>query len=166
MSSLFGGAPVGQTIMGGSSNSSSSTNQAYPYLQGALSPNVANGGAAGNQISQMLGLNGGPAQNQAFTNWRNSTGYQFGLDQGMQSINGSAATQGLLNSGGNEKALETYGQNYANTQYGNYNNMLQGLLNSGIQSAGVIGGAGQTSKSQGTDSGKGMGGFIGSILGK
>lgn len=165
MSSLFGGAPAGQAIMGGSSNSSSSTNQAYPYLQGALSPTVANGGAAGNQISQMLGLNGGPAQNDAFTNWRNSTGYQFGLDQGMQSINGSAATQGLLNSGGNEKALQTYGQNYANTQYGNYNNMLQGLVNSGIQGAGVLGGAGQVSKSQGTNS-PGMGGFIGSILGK
>lgn len=158
------------SIFGGSSNSSqsSSTNQAYPYLQGALSGTVGTGTAAGSQIANMLGLNGANAQNQGFTNWRNSTGYQFGLNQGMQSINGNAATQGLLNSGSTLKALDTYGQNYANTQYGNYTGQLQNLLNSGLQGAGVLAGAGQTSQSSssGSSNNGGLGKAIGSLIAK
>lgn len=165
MSSLFG---KGSNALAGGSDTSS-TNQAYPYLQGALGGTIGQGTGAGNQIASMLGLNGGSAQNQGFTNWRNSTGYQFGLDQGMQSITGNAAASGLVNSGGNEKALQTYGQNYANTQYGNYMGQLQGLLGSGLQGAGILAGAGPTSKGTTTNdmfsSGGGPAG-IGQLLGK
>jgi len=164
MSSIFGGSQQHQ------SSSSLSENQAYPYLQGALGKNVSNGSGAGNQIADMLGLNGASSQNQGFNNWRNSTGYQFGLDQGVNSITGNAATSGLLNSGSTLKALDTYGQNYANTQYGNYTGMLQNLLNSGNQSAGIIGSAGgkSISNSLGSSSSNtgGLGGFVGSLLGK
>lgn len=114
----------------------------------------------------MLGLGGGDAQNQAFKNWQNSTGYQFGLNQGEQSINGNAAAQGLLGSGATGKALESYGQNYANTQYGNYTNQLQQLLNSGNQSAGILAGAGQHSSSSATQNTGGTGAAIGSLLAK
>jgi len=165
MSSLFGS---GSGALAGGTNASSS-NQAYPYLQQALSGNVSNGAGAGNQLASMLGLNGTPAQNQGFTNWQNSTGYQFGKQQGMNSITGNAATQGLLNSGGTLKALDTYGQNYANTQYGNYTNQLQGLLNSGNQAGSVIGNAGNVSQSTGTNNIFGQGGIpagIGQLLGK
>jgi hypothetical protein len=161
MSSLFGSGS------GAAAGGTSSSNQAYGPLSGALSGNIGNVGAAGGQLASLLGLNGGAAQNQGFTNWRNSTGYQFGLNQGMESINGNAATQGLLNSGGNEKALQTYGQNYANTQYGNYTSQLQNLLNSGNQSAGVLAGAGQ--KSTSTNDMFGQGGVpsgIGQLLSK
>lgn len=164
MSSIFGPAA--------SSSQQSSTNQAYPYLQGALSGNVANGSGASNQMANMLGLNGAQGQNAGFQNWQNSTGYQFGLNQGSQAITGNAATQGLLNSGSTAKALDTYGQNYANTQYQNYLNPLESLMSAGNTSAGVIGGAGQTS--QGTTQGQGynggsgglISGGIGSLLGK
>lgn len=160
MSSLFGGATSNnpsQGIMGGSS----SQNAAYPYIQGAESGNVTNGNAAGSQIANMLGLNNGTAQNQGFTNWQNSTGYQFGKQQGMDSITGNAATSGLLNSGGTLKALDTYGQNYANTQYGNYTSQLQSLLGSGNQSAGIISNAGTQSSSN-----PGVSKFIGQAIGK
>lgn len=160
MSSLFGSKSEG-------SQQSSSSNQAYPYLQHALGGTVSNGANAGDQIANMLGLNGGTAQNQGFTNFRNSTGYQFGLDQGLQSITGNAAASGLVNSGGAMKALESYGQNYANTQYGQYTNMLQQLLGSGIQGAATIGSAGNVS--QGTTAGKGgsnLMGVVGSLLAK
>lgn len=165
MSSLFG---TGAGAAAGGSNSSS-TNQAYPYLQSALGGTVGQGTTAGSQIANMLGLNGGSAQNQGFTNWQNSTGYQFGKQQGMNSITGNAATQGLLNSGGTLKALDTYGQNYANTQYGNYTNQLQQLLGSGIQSAGVLGSSGNTSKSTQTNDMFSSGGIpagIGQLLSK
>jgi hypothetical protein len=159
------------SIFGGSQQQSSSSNQAYPMLSNALGGQVSNGGAASNQISSMLGLNGTQGQNQAFQNWQDSTGYQFGLNQGSQAITGNAAATGLLNSGATAKALNTYGQNYANTQYGNYNNQLQGLVSGGNQAAGTIAQAGQQSNSSGSSSPGifGTGGVskgIGSLLGK
>lgn len=154
------------SIFGGKQSQQSSTNQAYPYLQGALSGTVSQGTGAGTQIGDLLGLNGGGAQDAGFQKFRDSTGYQFGLNQGMQSITGGAATQGLLNSGGTLKALDTYGQNYANTQYQNYLNPLQGLLSSGLQGAGVLASAGPTSQGTSSENTGGVGKFIGSLLTK
>lgn len=147
-------------------------NQAYPYLQGALSGTVSNGTGAGNQIANLLGLNGQQGQDQGFQNWRNSTGYQFGLNQGISSITGNAATQGLLNSGSTLKALDTYGQNYANTQYQNYLSPLQNLLGSGLQAGSVLSSAGNVlhdvENGQGQNGGSGgiLGGIVGGLLGK
>lgn len=163
MGDIFGNGGI---LSGGGSSKSSSTNQAYPYLQKSLSGNVGQGGAAGSQIGNMLGLNGNAAQGQGFDNWKNSTGYQFGLDQGMQSVTGNAATQGLLNSGSTLKALNTYGQNYASTKYGDYMSQLQGLLGAGNQSAGILGSAGGTSQSTQAPSSGGLGGMLGSLLAK
>lgn len=160
MSDIFGGSKQTQQ--------QSSTNQAFPQLSSTLSGTIGTGGAAGSQIANLLGLNGAQGQNQGFQNFRDSTGYQFGLDQGTQSITGNAATQGLLNSGGTLKALDTYGQNYANTQFQNYLNPLQGLLSSGLQGAGVLAGAGNTSQgsSKSVTSSGGVGGALGSLLAK
>lgn len=146
MSSIFGGSQ--QQSSGQSTNQSQSSNQAYPFIQQALGGTVNQGAGAGSQLSDMLGLNGTPAQSQGFTNWQNGTGYQFGLNQGLDSVSGNAAAQGLLGSGATAKALTTYGQNYANTQYGNYTNQLQSLLGSGISAGNTIGGTGQQSSSQ------------------
>lgn len=156
---------MGQTLFGGSSGSQSSSNQAYPYLQGALSPGVASGQSATSQLANMLGLNGPAGQQQGFNNWQNSTGYQFGLDQGSKAITGNAAASGLLDSGSTAKALDTYGQNYANTQYQNYLNPLENLMSSGLTGAGIIGGAGNVSSGQNSSS-PGIGKFIGQMIGK
>lgn len=157
MGSLFGtgagGATGGSNSQYSNQSQSSQINQAYPFLQSILSPTVGTGTQAGSAIANMLGLNGPQGQSTGFQNWQNSTGYQFGLDQGVQSITGNAATQGLLNSGSTLKALQTYGQNYANTQYGNYVNQLQGLLGSGIQAGNTIGSAGNTFNSSSSGSG-------------
>jgi hypothetical protein len=140
-------------------------------LSQALGGNVSNGTSADSGLAAMLGLGGNTqAQNQAFSNWQNSTGYQFGLNQGSQAITQNNASKGLLDSGATAKALDTYGQNYANTQYGNYTNQLQNLANTGNQSASVIGSTGQQSQSNGTSSSsntgakQGAGGFLGSLL--
>src|SRR5438552_2976484 len=100
-------------IFGGSKSHESSTNQAYPMLANKLGGTVDKVGQAGTQIGNLLGLNGTQSQNDGFDNWRRSTGYQFGLKQGTQSIVGNAATHGLLNSGATARAMDTYGQNYA-----------------------------------------------------
>lgn len=160
---------IGQTLFGGSSEESQShqSNQAFPYLQGALSGTIGQGTAAGSAIANMLGLNGGGPQNEGFNNFRNSTGYQFGMDQGMRSITGGAATKGLLNSGSTLKGLNTFGQQYANSQYGSYMDRLSGLLDSGLTGAGVLSSAGNVSNSSSEgSSSKGMGGFIGSLMTK
>lgn len=163
------GHSFSRAVSGGQDQSSQSTssNQAYPFLQSALSGVVGQGAGAGSQIANMLGLGGAGAQGTGFDNWKNSTGYQFGLDQGTQAITGNAATKGLLNSGGTLKALNTFGQDYASTKSGDYMNQLQGLLGSGIQGANTIGGAGQVANSTSKGSSdKGAGGFVGSLLGK
>lgn len=155
---------------GGEQNSSTtnSHNQAFPGLQSTISPIIGQGASAGSAIAGLLGLSGGGAQDAAFQKFRDSTGYKFGLDQGMQSITGNAATQGLLNSGSTLKALDTYGQNYANTQYQNYLNPLQNLLGSGLQGGSVLSSAGNVynANSQGSSTKGGVGTMIGSLLGK
>ena len=164
MSDIFGGSKQS------SNQSSVSNNQAFPQLQGDLTGGIQQGGRAGSLLGNLLGLGGGQAQTDGFNQFRNSTGYQFGKQQGMDSITGNAATQGLLNSGGTLKALEdTFGQNYADTQYGNYTGLLQNQQNAGLQGAGVLAGAGQQSMSNGSSKGSstnGAGGFIGKLLTK
>lgn len=188
MSSIFG-SPSKQSSTNNatsqqqstSSASSMSNNQAYPMLSQALGGQVNNGTGASNAIAGLTGVGGDPAaQDAAFSKFRDSTGYQFGMDQGTHAITGSAAAKGLLGSGSTAKALSSFGQNYADSQYQNYTNMLQGLTNSGNQAAGVISGAGQQSQSQsnsqstgtsnstgnssGTGAKQGIGGFLGALM--
>lgn len=56
----------------------------------------------------------------------NDPGYQFTLGQGEQALQQSAASQGLLNTGGTAKDLINYGQAAGTTQY---QNVLDRLLN-------------------------------------
>lgn len=165
---------ISQTLFGGSQSKqqsqSSSTNQAYPYLQGALSGTIGQGGAAGSQLAALLGLSGGGAQDAGFQKFRDSTGYQFGLNQGTQAIVGNQATKGLLNSGSTAQGIDTFGQNYADSKYGDYTSLLSGLLGAGNQSAGILAGAGNTSQSTASGSSSeskgGAGGFLGTLLAK
>jgi len=162
MSQIFGGSQQS------SNGVSSSSNVSNPYLTSALSGQVTNGTNASNTLASLLGGQGTAAQNQAFQNWQGSTGYQFGLNQGSQAITQNNAASGLLDSGATAKALNTYGQQYANTQYQNYLNPLQNLVNSGNQAGSIIGSTGNVSNGTNSSSGNtysgGLGAFIGSIL--
>lgn len=153
-------------IFGGSTSSANTHNVNNNDITGALNPVMQNGAGASSQIANMLGLNGPAGQQQGFQNWQNSTGYQFGMQQGQDSITGNAATQGLLNSGSTLKALDTYGQNYANTQYQNYLNPLQNLMSTGVQAASPIASAGVVNNQNTSTSDGGPGKFIGALLGK
>jgi len=168
---IFGGS--NQKNSSQTNTQSSSENQAYPMLSQNLGGQTTNATGASNGLAAMLGIGGDPAaQNAAFQNFRNSTGYQFGLDQGTNAITSNAAAKGLLNSGATGKALESYGQNYANQQYQNYLNPLMNLISSGNQAGQVIAGAGQksnmtsnsTSSGSGFNGGNGTQGGIGSAL--
>lgn len=64
------------------------------------------------------------AARAAFDQFRNSTGYQFRLGQGMDAVNSGYAGAGTLKSGAALKAINEYGQNFASNEFGNYMGML------------------------------------------
>ncbi len=99
-------------------------------------PYTERGNKAGDAINDFLGLNGTQGQNEAFDNYKNSTGYQFQLKSGSDAINTNRAASGLLKSGATLKSLEKYGQNVANTYSQNYLSNLQGQQSAGLSAAG------------------------------
>lgn len=73
----------------------------------------------------------------------NFPGYTFGFDQGVQALDRSAASRGLLLSGGQEKDLMQFGDQYAMQQaWGPYISGLTGLASQGESSAAGVGNAG------------------------
>jgi hypothetical protein len=81
--------------------------------------------------SALSPLGGGPngnSQQDAFAMFRNTPGYQFGLDEGAKAVQASAAARGGLNSGATLKALTKFGNDYADQQgYTPYMNRLAAL---------------------------------------
>lgn len=71
-------------------------------------------------------------QQEAFARFRSTPGYQFGLDTGRLQLESSAAARGGLYSGAALKALQQYGNDYADQQgYTPYMNRLASLAGMG-----------------------------------
>lgn len=128
----------------------------YGQNKATLAPFVAQGGAATSYINQLLGL-GGPsgsnplapgAANDAFSAFRNSDGYNFRLNPGAQAVTNNAAVKGWLNSGATLKALQTYGQNTASSEFGTYLGELQDQQKVGLSAASAQAGVANTYSSQ------------------
>lgn len=97
---------------------------------------------AGNAVNALLGLGGDPtAQMQAFDRFRDSSGYQFRLGEGLKAITGNNAAAGLLNSGSALKGITNYGQNMASGEFANYLMQLLGQQQQGLGAAGTVGNA-------------------------
>jgi hypothetical protein len=134
--SLFGGNKAAKQSMAG-----------FNYLTGksGVQGSVDAGNAATSSVSQLLGNQPlTPGASSGFTNYLNSTGYNFQKDQGMSAITGSAAAKGTLNSGSTDKALEQYGQGIAGSYFNNYLNQQGAVAGRGLQASGQIGQAGTT----------------------
>lgn len=139
---------ITRQLFGGSKTKSD--NKAYGTLLGALQGNLGQGNSAMSTLGSFLGI-GDPAAGKAgFQNYLDSTGYNSLLESGSKAITGNAASKGLLRSGATAKALTGFGQDLAQQKTDSYLQQLTGLGNYGIQSAQVIGQAGQRSK--GTES--------------
>jgi hypothetical protein len=154
-----------QSSLNESQGNSNSSNLAYPALNTSLSPVVSHASTGSNAIADLLGLNGGNGQNQAFDNFRNSSGYNFLRDQGIQGIEGNAAAKGLLGSGSYGKSIATYSNNLADNFLNSYLGHLNSLSNTGLGAAGVIANAGQVSNSQSTSKGTSSGSSTGFTFG-
>lgn len=78
--------------------------------------------------------------NNAFNNYRNSTGYQFRFNEGMRALDAGAP---VLNSGARLKAALNYGQNIASGEFGNYLGYLANQQGVGLSGASAQAGVGQ-----------------------
>lgn len=117
--------------------------QVYDQNAATLAPYVQSGNAAGTQINSMLGLGGSQAQNDAFENYRNSTGYQFRLGEGMNALNSGYAGAGVIRSGAAMRGAVEYGQNFASNEAANYMNLLSNQQGVGLSAASAQAGVGQ-----------------------
>jgi hypothetical protein len=77
-----------------------------------------------------------PFQSPSAADLQNEPGYQARYQMGLQGLERGAAAQGSLLSGGTQKALARYGQDYATNEYGNaYNRAYQNYMgNFNVQS--------------------------------
>lgn len=61
----------------------------------------------------------------AFDTFRNSTGYQFRLGEGLDAVNSAYAGIGGFQSGAAMRGIQDYAQNFASNEFGNYLGALQ-----------------------------------------
>lgn len=79
----------------------------------------------------------------AFDTFRNSTGYQFRLGEGLDAVGSAYAGIGGLQSGAAMRGINEYGQNFASNEFGNYVNALSGQQAVGAGAASSAAGVGQ-----------------------
>lgn len=82
-------------------------------------------------------------QKAAFDQFRNSTGYQFRLNEGNKGLNSAYAGAGTLRSGAAAKAFERYNQDYASNEFGNYMGYLGNQQGVGLSAGSALAGVGQ-----------------------
>lgn len=125
----------------------------YEQTRSDLSPFMGAGTGALGQLANIFGFGpggtGSPNAAAAQSQLTAFPGYQFGLDQGIQGLDRSAASRGLVLSGAQLKDAQAYGQGYAQQQawqpYISELNQVSGLGESaaaGVGNAGITTGAG------------------------
>lgn len=78
----------------------------------------------------------------AFDQFRNFTGYQFRLGEGMDAINSGFAGGGIYQSGARDKELMRFGQGIGSQEFGNFMGYLSQQQGAGLQAAGAQAGVG------------------------
>jgi hypothetical protein len=130
-----------QAIKSGQSAANAAIQQGVSTATNQLSPWTTTGAPANADQADLLGLNGQDAANAAMAKYQQSPGYNFQMQEGLRAVDAGAAANGLLRSGADLKAEQTFGQGLANTDFGNYWNRLQQLSSGGLSAAGGIAGA-------------------------
>jgi hypothetical protein len=99
---------------------------------------VANQGQ--NALADAMGLNGPEGNARAAAAFQNNPGYQFQVQQGLNSVMANQARTGQLASGNTDLALQQMGSNLANQNWGNYIGQLQPFLGAaGNAATGIAG---------------------------
>lgn len=93
---------------------------------------------------------GGNAATSAYDTWKDSTGYQARLNEGLDAVNANWAARGALESGAAQKSLLEYGQTFASNDIYPYMGMLGNVMTQGTGAASAMAGAaGQYGQSMG-----------------
>lgn len=122
----------------------------YSQTRQDLQPWMTSGSAANTQLASLYGIGTGPGgastapNSAAMTSaLENTPGYQFTLGQGTKALDRSAASQGLLLSGGQLQAAQQYGQGLAETNaWQPYVNELNQFSTTGQNAAAGVGSQG------------------------
>jgi hypothetical protein len=140
-----GAAAAGQTAFN-NSNALATTdrNLASPYVDTGASATSALSALAGNGALTWDGsrYNGSQAnwqqdQKNAAAKFQTNPGYTFQVQQGVNALDRSAASRGMVNSGAQQQAITNYGQQMGNTAYQNWINQLEYLAGAGEQGTGM-----------------------------
>lgn len=134
-------------------NQANSTAQdQYNTTRNDQAPYRTAGYSALSRMSDLLGLSGNTAADGygslakplSVSDVQSDPGYQFGLTQGVNTAQNSAAAKGGLYSGATLKALSQYGTDYATTKYDDAFNRLQSQRSTEYNQLAGIAGTGQT----------------------
>lgn len=137
LGSILGG--IGEAL----SPWSNPSDAASPYLNqipGTISPYynpyINNGTSAGNTLNGQYGNllnNPGGMVNQIGSNYHQSPGFQFALQQALQAGNHSAAAGGMAGSPQNQQQSMQTATGLADQDYNNYLQNAMGMYNQGLQ---------------------------------
>jgi hypothetical protein len=106
----------------------------YDKGEALITPEINSGDNAENYINGMLGIGSttdATNASNAFGNYRDTSGYQFLMDQANNGIEANAAAKGAFQSGATAKALSQYDMNLADTTKNNYITQLTDVANRG-----------------------------------
>lgn len=115
----------------------------YDTTRADLAPYRDAGVPALSAYKDYLGLNGAEGGQRFLDMFKlASPEYGWGLNQGIQALDRSAAARGRLNSGAQGMALTQFGQDYGLQQLGNYGSKMIGLAGLGQNAAAMTGNLG------------------------
>lgn len=103
----------------------------FDITQRNMQPNIDAGHDA---LARMQAYNNGD-----YSGFYKTPDYQFTLDEGLRTLDRSAAAKGSLFSGGHSADLMKYGQGMASQQYGTQYSRLSDLATGGNATAGSLG---------------------------
>jgi hypothetical protein len=135
--SFVGGQKQANTVKDARADAINEMRQARDTARTDLSPWRTTGQNALLNVGNLSGANGADAAQQAMGGFQTSPGYQFQLQEGLNSIDAGAAARGMLASGQTQKAEMQYAQGLASQDFGNYYNRLLGISTQGLQAAGT-----------------------------
>ncbi len=115
--------------------------QMYNQTRSDLLPYMNAGTGVLPQINSLLG-NGPGGMQGALSTLQNYPGYQWAFGQGEQAVDRSAASRGMLLSGGQLRDVTSFGQGMADQLMNQYYGQLMGVANMGANASAMTGQAG------------------------
>lgn len=121
----------------------------FPSLEGQTGAFPSFGGPMSQMGGQPMAASSGATsaqqqQENAFERFRNSSGYKFRVNEGMDALNSGYAGSGLVQSGAALRGLDDYRQNMAASELGNYMAYLSQQQGTGLSGASALAGVGQS----------------------